>query len=340
MTPVDEKQRHSRARWNPAPSIPWLHRARSFATVTDQICSIILTRKTPLFWWCGFSFGMFLFLVFGVSLTWLLAKGVGDIRHRRSGRVGLRHFRFRLVDWNRSCRHFDFRHSTSVAAELAELHQSLRGSHDADSLLACAGMLPLIHLGRPWFFYWLLPYPDTMTSAAVPQSARVGRLRSLHLRHGVAGVLVRRASSPTWLRCGIVGTAGNTAIYGLLSLGWRGAARHWRFHETASSTLSSPINPQPLVVSVHTVVGIDFTIAILPGWHSTFSRHISSPVPSIRGSRCACPVHSIAHSVRTPQPDHDAASRKLRETDARHRTGACLHVCDRAVHRLVQRRSL
>jgi Ni/Fe-hydrogenase subunit HybB-like protein len=57
------------------------------------------------------------------------------------------------------------------------------------------------------------------------------------------------------------------AFYGILSLGWRGASRHWRWHETASLLLAGLATP--LVLSVHTVVSFDFTIAILPGWHST-----------------------------------------------------------------------
>ncbi len=57
------------------------------------------------------------------------------------------------------------------------------------------------------------------------------------------------------------------AIYGMLSFGWRGASRHWKYHETASLLLAGLATP--LVLSVHTVVSFDFTIAILPGWHST-----------------------------------------------------------------------
>ncbi len=56
-------------------------------------------------------------------------------------------------------------------------------------------------------------------------------------------------------------------VYGVLALGWRGASRHWRWHKTASKLLAGLATP--LVLSVHTVVSFDFTIAILPGWHST-----------------------------------------------------------------------
>jgi molybdopterin-containing oxidoreductase family membrane subunit len=57
------------------------------------------------------------------------------------------------------------------------------------------------------------------------------------------------------------------AVYGVLALGWRGASRHWRWHKTASKLLAGLATP--LVLSVHTVVSFDFTIAILAGWHST-----------------------------------------------------------------------
>ena len=57
-------------------------------------------------------------------------------------------------------------------------------------------------------------------------------------------------------------------FYGLLSLGWRGSTRHWIRYETASLLLAGLSTP--LVLSVHTVVSFDFTVAIVPGWHSTF----------------------------------------------------------------------
>ena len=88
---------------------------------------------------------------------------------------------------------------TFISAFLLLLRQDWRTSinrfAEAMTLFAvsCAGMFPLLHLGRPWVFYWLMPYPNSMlTVAAVPQPAGVGRVRGQHLCDGVAAVLVCR----------------------------------------------------------------------------------------------------------------------------------------------------
>ena len=133
----------------------------------------------------------------------------------------------------------------------------------------CAGMFPLLHLGRPWLFYWILPYPNTHDySAAVPQSAGVGCFRCLHLFHGLAAVLVsghdsgsRHAARP------LARTSSRMRSTAFFAGAGAGASRHWKLHETASLLLAGLATP--LVLSVHTVVSFDFTIAILPGWHST-----------------------------------------------------------------------
>jgi molybdopterin-containing oxidoreductase family membrane subunit len=56
-------------------------------------------------------------------------------------------------------------------------------------------------------------------------------------------------------------------VYGVLAMGWRGSAVHWRRHETASLLLAGLATP--LVLSVHTVVSLDFAVSLVPGWHGT-----------------------------------------------------------------------
>ncbi len=267
MTPVDEKQRHSARALEPGAEYPVVAASQSFATVTDQICSIILTRTTPIFWWCGFSFGMFLFLVFGVSLTWLLAKGVGIFGIEVPVAWG---FAITNFVWWIGIGHA----GTLISAILLLLRQSWRNSINrfAEAMtlfaVACAGMFPLVHLGRPWIFYWLLPYPNTMTvqpqfrSPLVWDVFAVSTYATVSLLFWYLGIVPDLAAVRD--RCT---TRWQYAIFGVLSLGWRGASRHWRFHETASLLLAGLATP--LVLSVHTVVSFDFTIAILPGWHST-----------------------------------------------------------------------
>ena len=136
--------------------------------------------------------------------------------------------------------------------------------------VACAAMFPLLHTGRPWLaIYWLFPYPNTMGAvAAVPQPADVGRVRGVDLRHGVGAVLVHRSRA----RHGDAARSREVArprrcIYGMLSLGWRGSARHWQRYEMAYLLLAGISTP--LVLSVHSVVSFDFAVSVLPGWHAT-----------------------------------------------------------------------
>ena len=132
-----------------------------------------------------------------------------------------------------------------------------------------AGLFPLLHLGRPWFAYWLAPYPATMQRLAeLQERAAVGRGRGRDLLHRVAALLVpgprprsragaRSRADASWQRY----------VYGIFALGWRGSARHQRHYRMAYGLLGGLATP--LVLSVHSVVSSDFAITILPGWHST-----------------------------------------------------------------------
>jgi molybdopterin-containing oxidoreductase family membrane subunit len=134
--------------------------------------------------------------------------------------------------------------------------------------VACAGIFPLIHLGRPWVFYWLLPYPNTMglwpqfRSPLVWDVFAVSTYATVSLLFWYAGLIPDLAT----LRDRSARRAARIA-YGVLAMGWRGSARHWRNYETAYLLMAGLATP--LVVSVHTVVSFDFAVGIVPGWHST-----------------------------------------------------------------------
>jgi Ni/Fe-hydrogenase subunit HybB-like protein len=131
-----------------------------------------------------------------------------------------------------------------------------------------AGMFPLLHLGRPWFFYWLIPYPSTM--GVWPQ------FRSA-LPWDVVAVSTYLITSFLFWYLGLVPdfavirdrAPGLTRrrIYGALALGWRGSARDWSHYRIAYGLLAGLATP--LVISVHSLVSMDFAISQLPGWHST-----------------------------------------------------------------------
>ena len=163
---------------------------------------------------------------------------------------------------------------TFISAILLLVKQSWRNSinrfAEAMTLFAvmCAGMFPVLHLGRPWLAYWMFPYPNTMTmwpqfrSPLIWDVFAVSTYFTISLLFWYLGLVPDLASLRDQAQ-----TKLGKVIYGSLCFGWRGSARHWSRYESAYLLLAGLATP--LVLSVHTVVSFDFSIAILPGWHST-----------------------------------------------------------------------
>jgi len=247
--------------------VPVIAPGHTFATVTDKISSIVLTRRTPLYWLIPFLISSALLMVFLMAVAYLFAKGVGIWGIRVPVMWGWAITNF--VWW------IGIGHAgTLISAILLLLNQSWRNSINrfAEAMtlfaVACAGMFPLLHLGRPWLFYWLFPYPNTMgiqpqfRSPLVWDVFAVSTYATVSLLFWFVGLIpdlatLRDRTRNRWAK----------ATYGILAMGWRGAASHWQKYETASLLLAGLATP--LVVSVHTVVSFDFTVAIIPGWHST-----------------------------------------------------------------------
>ncbi|HEX4589852.1 MAG TPA: NrfD/PsrC family molybdoenzyme membrane anchor subunit [Gemmataceae bacterium] len=240
----------------------------TFATVTDKISSIVLTRPTSWKWWLGFliSFGLTMLLL--LSVSYLLVKGVGIWGVNIP--VGWGFAIVNFVWW------IGIGHAgTLISAILLLLRQQWRTSINrfAEAMtlfaVACAGLFPLLHMGRPWFFYWLLPIPyNTMElwpqwrSPLVWDVFAVSTYATVSLLFWYVGLIpdlaTLRDRSPSRL---------GRIIYGILAMGWRNSALHWQRYEVAYLLLAGIATP--LVVSVHTVVSFDFAVAIIPGWHTT-----------------------------------------------------------------------
>ncbi len=267
MTGLLEKQRATARPPEPGNPPPVILEGSTFATVSDQISSIVLTRKTPLFWWCAFGFGAFLLTVFVGTIAYVIGKGIGvwGIQIPVAWAFTITNF----VWW------IGIGHAgTLISAILLLLNQSWRNSINrfAEAMtifaVACAGIMPLMHLGRPWIFYWLFPYPNTMTvqpqfrSPLVWDVFAVSTYATVSLLFWWLGMIPDFGTLRDQSKSRV-----SQGFYGALAMGWRGASRHWRWHESASLLLAGLATP--LVLSVHTIVSFDFTIAILPGWHST-----------------------------------------------------------------------
>jgi Ni/Fe-hydrogenase subunit HybB-like protein len=208
-----------------------------------------------------------LLMVFFAAVTWLLIRGVGIWGINIPVAWG-----FAIVNfvWWIGIGHA----GTFISAILLLLHQKWRTSinrlTEAMTLfaVACAGMFPLLHLGRPFVFYWLLPYPDTMglwpqfRSPLVWDVFAVSTYFTVSLIFWYAGLVPDLATLRDRAR-----SRPKQIIYGILAMGWRGSAAHWRNHQSAYLLLAGLATP--LVLSVHSVVSFDFSVALVPGWHST-----------------------------------------------------------------------
>jgi Ni/Fe-hydrogenase subunit HybB-like protein len=246
---------------------PLIGPGHTFGSITDKISAIVQTRGAPRGWWIGFAATFALVVLLQIAISYLLVKGVGiwgiDIPVA---------WGFAIVNfvWWIGIGHA----GTLISAILLLLHQQWRTSINrfAEAMtlfaVACAGLFPLLHMGRPWFFYWLLPYPNTMEmwpqwrSPLVWDVFAVSTYFTVSLLFWYIGLIPDMGT----LRDRSTHRLGRI-VYGILAMGWRGSARHWHRHETAYLLLAGLATP--LVVSVHTVVSFDFAVAIVPGWHST-----------------------------------------------------------------------
>jgi Ni/Fe-hydrogenase subunit HybB-like protein len=246
---------------------PFLEPGQTFGSVTEKISSIVLGRGTSKGWMIGFAISFCLLMMFLVAVTYLLVKGVGIWGINIP--IGWAFAIVNFVWW------IGIGHAgTLISAILLLLHQKWRTSINrfAEAMtlfaVACAGMFPLLHMGRPWLFYYLMPYPNPMwmwpqfRSPLVWDVFAVSTYATVSLLFWFVGLIPDLATLRDRTK-----TRAAQIIYGVFAMGWRGSAVHWSRYETASLLLAGLATP--LVVSVHTVVSLDFSAAIVPGWHAT-----------------------------------------------------------------------
>ena len=260
MSDIDTPRRLEKA--------PTIEPGHTFASITDKISTIVLTRRTPRGWYIGFFIAFLLLSLLLNALVNLIFRGIG--LWGPNNPVGWGFDILNFVWW------IGIGHAgTLISAILLLLRQDWRTSINrfAEAMtlfaVACALIYPAFHTGRPWFDYWLMPYPNTMAlwpqfrSPLVWDVFAVSTYGLVSLMFWYVGLipdlatLRDRAKSTPW-----------KVLYGGLAMGWRGSARHWHRYETAYLLLAGLSTP--LVLSVHTVVSFDFATSVIPGWHSTF----------------------------------------------------------------------
>ncbi|MBX3620668.1 MAG: polysulfide reductase NrfD [Rhizobacter sp.] len=238
-----------------------------YASISDKIADAVLTRPVTRGWLIAFCGTLAGTVAFVAAMAWLFVTGVGiwgiDIPVAWGFAIA------NCVWW------IGIGHAgTFISAVLLLLRQRWRTSinrfAEAMTLFAAgmAGLFPILHLGRPWFFYWIAPYPDKMNlwpqwrSPLVWDFFAIATYITVSFLFWYLGLIPDLAT----LR-DRAATRAKRVAYGLFALGWRGEARHWARHESAYLLLAGLATP--LVVSVHSVVSLDFAIGNTPGYHST-----------------------------------------------------------------------
>ena len=246
---------------------PVIGPGQTFDSVTDTIADAVLKRPIGLGWLAGLGVGMLLLGSLLTAVTYLFLVGVGIWGIEVPVAWGFAIINF--VWW------IGIGHAgTLISAILLLFKQTWRNSINrfAEAMtlfaVACAGMFPLLHMGRPWLFYWMFPYPSRMgvwpqfRSPLVWDVFAVSTYATISAVFWFVGLVpdfatMREEAQSLWAK----------RVYGILSLGWRGSARHWTRYESVYILLAGISTP--LVLSVHTVVSFDFAISVLPGWHTT-----------------------------------------------------------------------
>lgn len=236
-------------------------------TVTNRISEIVLKRGTRTGWLIGFCLSFALTMLLLVSTGWLFLRGIGIWGINIPVAWG-----FAIINfvWWVGIGHAGTLISAILLLFRQEWRTSINRFAEAMTLfaVACAGLFPLLHLGRPQFFYWLAPYPATtgvwpqFRSPLLWDAFAVGTYATVSLLFWYVGLIPDLAT----LR-DRTARRGPQIIYGILAMGWRGSARHWKRYQTAYLLLAGLATP--LVVSVHTIVAFDFAASIIPGWHAT-----------------------------------------------------------------------
>ncbi|MBV8889155.1 MAG: polysulfide reductase NrfD [Alphaproteobacteria bacterium] len=239
----------------------------TLTSLSEEVSARVLRNRAPRWWWIGFAVSLLLLAVLLVSTAWLFVNGIGvwgvDIP----------------VAWGFAIAEYVWwialaSGGTIVSALFYLTRAPWRSATNriAETMMLCAaasaGIMPILHLGRPGFFYWLFPYSNVMGVWPQFRSPLLWDFVCLlcYILMSVMFYYVGLLPDVATVR-DLAKTRPKQILYGILALGWRGSARHWRRHQTVYFIMCAIM--APMVISVHSVVGLDFAGGLTPGWHST-----------------------------------------------------------------------
>jgi Ni/Fe-hydrogenase subunit HybB-like protein len=239
----------------------------TLTSLSENVSDRVLVRRAPLWWWIGFSVSVLLLIVLLVQMAWLFTFGIGVWGVAIPVAWG-----FALVEyvwWIALASG-----GTIVSALFFLTRSPWRSATNriAESMLLsaapCAGLMPIMHLGRPGLFYWLFPYSNVMGVWPQARSPLWWDFICLlcyilmSLMYYYAGILPDFATVRD-----LAQSKAKRISYGVLALGWRGSAAEWENQRIVYAIMSAIM--APMVISVHSVVGLDFAGGLTPGWHDT-----------------------------------------------------------------------
>jgi polysulfide reductase-like protein len=239
----------------------------TLTSLSEEVSSRVLMDRAPRWWWIGFGCSFLLFIALLVQMGWLFVNGIGVwgvaipvawafaileyvwwIALASGGTIVSALFFLTRSPW---------RSATNRIAESMLL-----------SAAPCAGLMPIMHLGRPGLFYWLFPYSSVMGVWPQARSPLWWDFICLicyilmSIMYYYAGILPDLATVRD-----LAQSRAKRIFYGILALGWRGSTAEWQNQRVVYAIMSAIM--APMVISVHSVVGLDYAGGLTPGWHDT-----------------------------------------------------------------------
>ncbi len=240
---------------------------KTWHDITEDVCRPV-ESKANKWWWLAFSVSLAAFIWWVIAVSYTVGTGLGV--------WGLN----KTVGWAWDITNFVWwvgigHAGTLISAILLLFRQkwrlSINRSAEAMTIFAviCAASFIVSHMGRPWVAYWPLPLPNQFGSLWVNFNSplvwdvfAISTYFSVSLAFWYTGLIpdfavIRDRANTKWRK----------RIYTILSFGWVGSAKNWQRFEEVSLVLAGLSTP--LVLSVHSVVSMDFATSIVPGWHTT-----------------------------------------------------------------------
>lgn len=244
-----------------------IHGKKDYHQISEDICFTVEHRPNKL-WFLAISISGSALGIGGLCIMWTVFDGIGS--------WGLN----KTIGWGWGITNFVWwigigHAGTLISAVLLLFRQKWRTgvnrSAEAMTIFAvmCAGLFPLIHMGRPWLLFFVFPYPNTrgsvwpnFNSALLWDVFAISTYFIVSLLFWYTGLIPDLATVRDRAKSKL-----RYAIYNVMSFGWTGSAKHWSRHEILSLLLAGLATP--LVFSVHSIVSMDFATAVIPGWHTT-----------------------------------------------------------------------